>query len=166
MKYLNTILIFLGIICNTNGQNFHHIADLINPQNVIVTDGLIFSPGNFPSGKSNLSHSYCETYLNKYFLNNILLSEQEFISLHLKQRNIFDSTTYFTCTFKNHDTSSCIEAINFYTSTKFPIMLNNKMLDDSKMKSSLLSQISQSQIISIKRRYPLFGKSYIQITTR
>lgn len=127
-------------------------------------NGIFFSPKTQIDNKLNSSTYFCECLKRYYFLDHLKLSEEFFLKLKIKKRNIIKDTAWYTYHYRNKDTTDCIEYVELSLKTTLPIELNDTTLKVGE-REEILKEIQQDDIIKVKRRSSLFRRDKIKITT-
>lgn len=164
MKIVTTLILFLVIFSQLNAQNKRGPCGS-NIQHVQVLNGIIFIPKNPQSNKSEEEIQFCRDYVNIYNIDGLELSEKLFLDLHLKQKDVIESKTYYSYGYKNNDTLNCIETLDLFVSLNISIKLNGIELKPDE-KEIALKKIQTGQLNAIKSIRKVFGKVTIEITTQ
>lgn len=125
--------------------------------------GVLFFPMSKAENKPDSILTFCVEKKRVYFLEGLEVPETAFLKLGLKQKDIINDKACYFYTYRNQDTTDCIEQANLYLSVNIPIKLNGLELQETKKG---LKQIAPEQLLTVTRVKSFFGKGFIEITTK
>jgi len=134
-------------------------------QYIQVMNGIIFTAKDAQSDKSSELIRFCKNYKKSYTIEGLDIPEHLFLNLHLKQKDVMESKTWYSYRYKNQDTNQCVIHVDFFISLKIPIKLNGVELKPAE-KETALQKISTDKIVSITLKHPILSKATVEITTK
>jgi hypothetical protein len=104
----------------------------------------------------------CSNYKESFIISGLILSENQFLKLKLKTRHLLKNGSFYRYTYQKKD--NCIEDHLLETKLRIFVKLNKKKLRKDETEE-ILKKIQPNQLLSVKRKFNLLGRSYISVRT-
>lgn len=128
-----------------------------------IISGNIFYPKTQADNKPQSKMKFCDGVKHIYYLEGLQLSEDKFLEIGIKRKDIIEKKSEYAYLYKNNDTTDCVEFFNLFISVSIPIILNGVELKDDEIEKTLRN-LATEKIVSIVRKKSL-GKGTIEIKT-
>jgi len=129
---------------------------------IYVAGGVFFFPLSDAENLPDSIINYCSGKRMTYFVNNMELTENLFISLNLKPKYIDSGQGVYKF---NYTQDKCVQTILMSVNINLPFILNGEKLNADNQKE-ILSKISSENIQVIKRKGSFLGGGGIYIETK
>lgn len=132
-------------------------------EHLYIINGNIFYPKTQVDNKPQSEIKFCDGYKHIYYLEGLQLTENDFLKIGLKRKDIIEKKSEYAYQYRNNDTMNCVEFINLFVMVSIPIKLNGMELRGDEREKKLRS-FTAGKIVSIVRK-KTFGKGIIEIKT-
>jgi hypothetical protein len=156
MKKISLVILLFLLFDKLNAQN---IKGIYPTKSLYFFNNIVYENYYIP----DTLRVYCENNkIYKYFIEDLELSEQSFLDLNIKPKDLKEKESTFNYIYRNNDKTNCIEYIRLNHKLKIPIKLNGELLRDDEEKNQLY-YLTEDKIISIIKNKSFFRKPFIEI---
>ncbi len=161
--FIIQVIFFNQLYSQTIGNNIKICSDTI--EYVYVLDGFVFSPKTLTDNKNFAIVKFCDSCNNIFYLEGLKLTENEFLKIGLKSKDVSKEKLKYSYQYENNNTTNCVKSIIFFIHLDIPLVLNGKVLNNDE-KEKKLRNLLIKDIYSIQRKRSFCGKAKVEIITK